>query len=150
MTIIRKQNKNHLCFVLAHSFLFFTCISVAFPCCHFCLSLQIIAETFFSSWLWEIMEHNWFGRIQHGFILIICFWWKEGPNKTLLLQGFRNKLSFWREVHMVLPFEDDLLIKTTPSFSEFLSKHSIHYRCFRSSLSSRAFLMMKYSKVLAI
>ena len=31
---------------------------------------------------------------------------------------------------MVLPLEDDLLIKTTPSFSEFLSKHSIHYRCF--------------------
>lgn len=151
MTIIRKQNKNHLCFVLAHSFLFFTCISAAFPCCHFCLLLQIIAETFF--FLLALRGHGirlvwknsaWF----YSYCLLLV---KRGTKQTPVASVLvRNKLSLWREVHMVLPLEDDLLIKTTPSLSEFLSKHTIHYRCFRSSLSSRAFLMMKYSTVLAI
>ena len=147
---IRKQNKNHLCFVLAHSFLFFTCISVAFPCCHFCLSLQISAETFFSllalrNGTWLVWKNSvWF--YSHC-LFLVKRGTKQNPVASVLV---RNKTSLWREVHMVLPLEDDLLIKTTPSFSEFLSKHTIHYRCFRSALSGRAFLMMKYSKVLAV
>lgn len=40
---------------------------------------------------------------------------KRGTKQTPVLPVLvRNKLSLWREVHMVLPLEDDLLIKTTP------------------------------------
>lgn len=61
------------------------------------------------------MQYDWFGKIQHGFILIANFWQKKKDRKKLSSFNLvRNKLSSYRKIHMILPLK--VSFKTTLFF----------------------------------